>query len=251
MADLRKNTFKAGLRSGTLQRGLWCTIADSLVVEMCAAMGYDWMLLDTEHSAMDPLTVLPLLQAMAPYPVSPIVRPGSLNAPEIKKLLDLGAQNILVPMVNSAEEAAAAVAAVEYPPAGIRGVSGLTRATAFAEIPGYHKAARDEIALLVQVETLQAVDQIEAIAAVPGVDGIFVGPADLAAALGHAGEPSHPEVVEATLDAIRRIVAAGQPAGFLSADESFADRVEQAGATFVSRDIDLAALKRGLKARLG
>ncbi|MBF9042065.1 4-hydroxy-2-oxo-heptane-1,7-dioate aldolase [Rhodobacterales bacterium HKCCE4037] len=251
MAGLRKNAFKAGLKSGTLQRGLWCTIGDSLVVEMCAAMGYDWMLLDTEHSAMDPITVLPLLQAMAAYPVSPIVRPGSLNAPEIKKLLDLGAQTILVPMVNSAEEAAAAVAAVEYPPAGIRGVSGLTRATAFAEIPGYHKAARDEIALLVQVETLQAVDQIEAIAAVPGVDGIFVGPADLAAALGHAGEPSHPEVVEAALDAIRRIVAAGQPAGFLSADESFADRVEQAGATFVSRDIDLAALKRGLKARLG
>ncbi|MCB1336153.1 MAG: 4-hydroxy-2-oxo-heptane-1,7-dioate aldolase [Maritimibacter sp.] len=251
MAGLRKNAFKAGLRDGRLQRGLWCTINDSLVAEMCAGLGYDWMLFDTEHSALDPLSVLPLLQAVAPYPVSPIVRPGSLNAPEIKKLLDLGAQTLLIPMVQNAGEAAAAVAAVEYPPAGIRGVSGLTRATAFAEIPGYHKAARDEIALLVQVESMEAVEQIEAIAAVPGVDGIFVGPADLAAALGYAGEPSHPAVVEATLSAVRRIVAAGKPAGFLSADESFVDKVTEAGATFVSRDIDLAAMKRGLKSRLG
>lgn len=251
MAQLRKNAFKAGLRAGRLQRGLWCTINDGLVAEMCAGLGYDWMLFDTEHSPLDAISVLPLLQAVAAYPVSPLVRPGSLNPPEIKKLLDLGAQNILVPMIQDADEAAAAVAAVEYPPAGIRGVSGLTRATAFAAIPGYHKAAREEIALLVQVETLGALEQIEAIAAVPGVDGIFVGPADLAAALGHAGEPSHPEVVEAALDAVKRIVAAGKPAGFLSLDESVVDRVTEAGATFVSRDIDMAALKRGLTSRLG
>lgn len=250
MAGLRKNAFKAGLKAGQLQRGLWCTINDTLVAEMCAGLGFDWMLFDTEHSALDPITVLPLLQAVAAYPVTPIVRPGSLNAPEIKKLLDLGAQTILVPMINNAEEAAAAVAAVEYPPAGIRGVSGLTRATAFGDIAGYHKAAREEIALLVQVETLEAVDQIEAIAAVPGVDGIFVGPADLAAALGHAGEPSHPDVKQAALDAIKRIVATGKPAGFLSADEAFAQSVANEGALFVSRDIDMAALKRGLKFRV-
>lgn len=251
MAGLKENAFKAGLREGRLQRGLWSTVNDTLVAEMCAGLGFDWMLFDTEHSAIDALTVLPLLQAVAPYPVSPIVRPGSLNPAEIKKLLDLGAQNILVPMVQNAEEAALAVAAVEYPPAGIRGVSGLTRATAFAEIAGYHKAARAQIAVLVQVESLEALREIEAIAAVPGIDGVFVGPADLAAALGHAGEPSHPEVVEASLDAVRRIVAAGKPAGFLSLDEAFADRVTEAGATFVSRDIDLAAMKRGLKQRLG
>lgn len=250
MAALRKNAFKAGLKEGRLQRGLWCTINDTLVAEMCAGLGYDWMLFDTEHSALDPISVLPLLQTVANYPVSPIVRPGSLNAAEIKKLLDLGAQNILVPMIQNADEAALAVAAVEYPPTGIRGVSGLTRATAFGDIAGYHKAARDEIALLVQVETLEAVDQIEAIAAVPGVDGIFVGPADLAAALGHVGAPSHPDVIEAVVSAIRRIVATGKAAGFLSADESFADLVTGEGATFVSRDIDLAAMKRGLKARL-
>ncbi|MBO6776757.1 MAG: 4-hydroxy-2-oxo-heptane-1,7-dioate aldolase [Marinibacterium sp.] len=249
MADLRKNRFKALLQKGQVQRGLWCTINDSQVAEMCARLGFDWLLLDTEHSALDPLAVLPLLQAVAPYDACPIVRPGCLNVAEIKKLLDLGAQNILVPMVNSAEEAALAVASVEYPPAGIRGVSGMTRATGFGDIAGYHKDARDEIAVLVQVETLQAVNEIEAIAAVPGVDGIFVGPTDLAAALGYAGESSHPAVKNAVISAIGRIVAAGQPAGFLSVDESFADAAVEAGATFVSRDVDMSALKRGLMSR--
>lgn len=215
---------------------------------MLAASGFDWMLFDTEHSPMDALSVLPLLQAAAPYPVSPIVRPGSLNAAEIKKMLDLGAQNILVPMVNTAEETAYAVACVEYPPAGIRGVSGLTRATGFATIPAYHKKAREEIAVLVQVETPEAVANIEAMAAVPGVDGIFVGSADLAAGIGHAGEPSHPEVQAFVLDAIRRIRAAGKPPGFLSTDLDFIDKVIEAGVVFVANDIDLAALKRGLRA---
>lgn len=250
MIGLRTNRFKAALQEGRLQNGLWCTINDSLVAEMCAQLGFDWMLFDTEHSALDPLSVLPLLQAVAPYPTTPIVRPGSLNAPEIKKLLDLGAQTILVPMIQSAEEAAEALAAVDYPPTGIRGVSGMTRATGFGDIAGYHKAARQEIAVLVQVETLQAVEDVEKIAALPGIDGIFVGPADLAAALGHVGEPGHPEVRQAVVDTVRRIVASGKPAGFLSADEGYADLVTQAGATFVARDIDMTALKRSLKSRL-
>ncbi|WP_407495889.1 HpcH/HpaI aldolase family protein [Pseudooceanicola sp. MF1-13] len=250
MTDLKPNLFKRGLSGDRVLHGLWATINDTLVAEMSASLGYDWMLFDTEHSALDALAVLPLLQAVAPYPVSPIVRPGSNNASEIKKLLDLGAQSILVPMVNSAEDARAAVAAVTYPPMGIRGVSGMTRATGFASIKGYHKAARDEIALIVQVETLEAVDAIEEICAVPGVDALFVGPADLAAALGHVGEASHPEVIDATLSAIKRIIAAGKPAGFLSADPAFADQVENAGATFVARDVDMVALKRGLTERL-
>ena len=250
MAQLPQNTFKAAIKAGLLQRGLWSTINDTLVAELCAAQGFDWMLFDTEHSALDPITVLPLLQAVAPYPVTPIVRPGSLNAAEIKKLLDLGAQTILVPMVNTPEQAAEAVRAVTYPPAGIRGVSGLTRATNFAAVAGYHKTAREQICLLIQVETLDAVDNIEAMAAVDGVDGIFVGPADLAAAMGHAGEPNHPEVKQACRDAIKRIVAAGQPAGILTLDEEFAAEAIELGATFVSKDVDMAALKRGLLGRL-
>jgi 4-hydroxy-2-oxoheptanedioate aldolase len=126
----------------------------------------------------------------------------------------------------------------------------MTRATGFGDIAGYHKAARQEIAVLVQVETLEAVDDVERIATLPGIDGIFVGPADLAAALGHAGEPGHPDVKKAVVDTVRRIVAAGKPAGFLSADEAYADLVTQAGATFVARDIDMTAMKRALKSRL-
>lgn len=247
MSGLYKNHFKAAIKEGRLQRGLWCTINNSLVAEMCAGLGFDWMLFDTEHSALDPITVLPLLQAVAPYPVSPIVRPGSLNPTEIKKLLDLGAQNILVPMLNTAEDARLAVASVEYPPSGIRGVSGMTRATKFGDIAGYHRIAREEIAILVQVETLEAVENLEAIAAVDGIDGIFVGPADLAAALGYPGEPSRPEVRTVVLGTIKRIVAAGVPAGFLSADRSYTDEVIEAGAVFVATDIDMVALKRGLK----
>lgn len=250
MASLRQNRFKRNLLAGEFQLGLWCTIADSLVAELCARLGFDWMMFDTEHSALDPLSLVPLLQAVAPYPVSPIVRPGSLNPPEIKKLLDLGAQNILVPMIQNEDEAAAAVASVEYPPAGIRGVSGLTRATGFGDINGYHAAARHEIALLVQVETVEALERIDAISAVPGVDGVFVGPADLAASMGYVGEPSHPEVRAVVLSAVRRIVSTGKAAGFLSADQAFAEEVRCAGATFISRDIDAAALKRGLQQRL-
>ena len=246
MTPLKPNAFKAALKLGRLQRGLWATSSDSLVAELCAAQGFDWMLFDTEHSALDPLTVLPLLQAVAPYPVSPIVRPGSLNAAEIKKLLDIGAQTILVPMVQNADEAAQAVAAVTYPPEGIRGVSGITRATRFGTIPGYHAKARDEICLIVQVETVAALDQIEAIAAVPGIDGIFVGPADLAASLGYPGLPNHDAVTKVVLEATRRITAAGKPAGILTLSPEVADRAIDAGAVFVARDLDIAALRKGL-----
>lgn len=250
MANLRKNTFKAAIHAGKMQRGLWCTINESLVAEMCAHLGFDWLLFDMEHSALDSLNVLPLLQVAAAYPTNSIVRPGSLDPVEIKKLLDMGAQNILVPMVNTAEEAALAVASVEYPPTGIRGMAGLTRATGFGDITDYHLTARSEIAILVQVETKQALDNLEAIAAVPGIDGIFLGPADLAAALGYAGDTSNPHVQDVAVDTIKRIVATGKAAGFLSLDMDFVDKVIAAGATFVANDVDLGALKRGLISRM-
>lgn len=250
MRIMPQNSLKAALKDGRFQRGLWCTINDSMVAEMCASLGFDWMLFDTEHSPIDPIAVVPLLQAAAPFQTSAVVRPGSLNPVEIKKLLDMGAQTLLVPMINNAEEARLAVSSVEYPPHGIRGVSGMNRAAGFGEIAGYHKNARDEIAILLQVETLEGVDNIEAIAAVRGVDGIFVGPADLAAAMGYPGEPNHPEVRKAVVAAIKRIVATGVPAGFLSPDPSYVQEVIDAGALFVAVDMDIAALKRALKERL-
>ncbi|WP_253949403.1 HpcH/HpaI aldolase/citrate lyase family protein [Mangrovicoccus sp. HB161399] len=246
-----KNGFKAALAEFRRQDGLWCTLADPLAVEMMAGMGFDWMLFDTEHSPVDAVSVLPLLQAAACAPVHPIVRPTHLNAPEIKKLLDLGAQTLLVPMVDTAEQAAHAVACMTYPPKGIRGVSGMTRATGFGAEKGYHARASEELCLLVQVESVAALREIEAIAAVPGVDGIFVGPADLAASMGHPGNPGHSDVKDAVVDAIRRIRAAGKPPGVLAVDPDLHARAVAAGAVFVSGDIDLTALKKGLLAGPG
>lgn len=247
--NLPPNPFKQALNEGRQQLGLWCSIPDTGVVEMLAGCGYDWILLDTEHSAMDAVTVLPLLQAMAPYPVHPIVRPSSLNVAEIKKLLDNGAQSLLVPYVQTVEEARLAASAVDYPPGGIRGVAGLTRASRYGTVGGYHRNARDGICLLVQIETAQALDALEDIAAVPGIDGIFIGPADLAASLGYPGEPSHPEVRARVLDGIRRIRAAGLPAGILTLDQDVLTECLEAGTLFTAVDVDAGILRRGAAAR--
>ncbi|WP_420327047.1 HpcH/HpaI aldolase family protein [Mameliella sp.] len=244
--ELKKNTFKAGLQEGRLQHGIWCCMTDPLAAEMMAACGYDWMLFDCEHSPMDPIRVLPMLQAVAPYPVSALARPASLNAPEMKRLLDIGAQTLIIPYVQNAEEAAEAAAAVAYPPAGIRGVAGMTRASNFGRIADYHATARDELCLIVQVETVEAMAQIEAIAAVPGIDGIFVGPADLAASMGFPGKPAHPEVQAAVIDGIKRIRAAGKPAGTLIIDPAFGQKAIDAGVAFIAQDLDLVALRKGL-----
>ncbi|KUF10580.1 HpcH/HpaI aldolase family protein [Pseudoponticoccus marisrubri] len=246
MADLKPNSFKAALRRMEVQHGIWCALRDPLAAEMLATCGYDWMLFDCEHAPNDVASVLSLLQAVAPHPVSPLVRPSHLNAAEIKRLLDIGAQTLLIPYVQTAEEAAEAVAAVTYPPAGIRGVAGLTRATGYGQVAGYHATARDEICLLVQVETEAALARIDAIAAVPGIDGIFVGPADLAASMGLPGQPGAPEVKSAVLSAIKRIRGAGQPPGVLTLDPVFARECIDAGAVFVSCDLDMAAMRKGL-----
>ncbi|MCI4661646.1 MAG: aldolase/citrate lyase family protein [Neomegalonema sp.] len=243
--DLIKNSFKAGLREMRLQHGLWCSIRDAAVAEMLAGCGFDWLMFDTEHAPLDPPSVMPLLQAVAPYPGAAIVRPGSLNPVEIKKLLDIGAQTILVPYVEDAEQAALAVASVEYPPTGIRGVAGITRASRFGAIADYPRKAREQIALLIQVETVGALEHLDSILKVPGIDGVFIGPADLAASLGHPGEPSHPQVKQVVLDTIRRVRGAGLPPGILTLDRSFAAQVIDAGAVFVAQDIDLAILRRG------
>jgi 4-hydroxy-2-oxoheptanedioate aldolase len=243
--DLPINPFKAALRAGRQQTGIWCTIADTTVAEMLAGCGYDWMLFDAEHSALDALTVLPLLQAVAPYPTHAVVRPRCLDEAEIKRLLDFGAQSLLIPMINTAEEARRAAAAVAYAPDGMRGVAGMTRASGFGTISDYPRRARAEICLLVQVETRQALDNLDAILAVGGVDGVFIGPADLAASLGHPGEPNHPTVRAACVDAIRRIRAAGKPAGFLTLDPPVLTEMIAAGSLFTAVDVDIAILRRG------
>ena len=183
--DLPVNRFKQALRAGRQQIGIWNALPDRSVVELLAGSGFDWMMLDTEHSAADPITMLGLLQAVAPYPVAPVVRPASNDTVLIKRFLDVGAQTLLVPYVQTAAEAQAAVAAVRYPPRGVRGISSISRATRFGRVAGYAARATARMCLLVQVETVETIERIEEIAAVDGVDGLFVGPGDLAATLGY------------------------------------------------------------------
>ena len=246
--DLPTNRFKAALRAGQQQIGIWCSIPGSGHAESLAGCGFDWMLIDTEHTALDHTMLLAMLQAAAPYPTQVAVRPGWNDPVEIKRVLDLGAQTILVPYVQSADEARRAVQAVMYPPQGMRGVSGITRATRYGLIPDYTARANTEICLLVQVETARALSRIEAIAAVDGVEGIFIGPADLAASMGYPGQLAHPEVKAAILDAIARIRAAGKPAGILSVDQAFLAEAVAAGSLFTAVDLDSAILLRGARA---
>ena len=242
---LPENRFKRAIAERRQQIGLWCSLPGSYIAEAVAGSGFDWLLFDTEHSPGDVLSVLPQLQAVAPYNVSPIIRPASNDTVLIKRFLDIGAQTLLIPYVQNREEAESAVAAMRYPPDGVRGVSGLTRATRFGRVDGYAKRAQEELCLLVQVETGEALESLEKIATVDGVDGVFIGPADLAASLGFAGEPDHPVVVAAVEDAIKRIERAGKPSGILTPNTSFAHRCISLGTTFTAVGIDAGILARG------
>lgn len=247
--DLPKNAFKAALKQSRVQIGMWSSFADPSVAELLAGCGYDWMMFDTEHSPFGAPEVIGLLRTVAPYPVTAVVRPGWNNPVEIKKLLDAGAQTLLIPYIQDAEEARAAVSAVTYPPKGTRGVAGITRATRYGTIANYAGRANDEICLLLQVETREALDNLDEIASVEGVDGIFFGPADLAASLGHPGKPSHPEVKEAILGGIRRLAAQDMPSGILSLDQPFLQEAKAAGAIFIAVDVDSGLLRRAAVAR--
>jgi 4-hydroxy-2-oxoheptanedioate aldolase len=238
--EIKQNTFKAALKSGErAQIGLWLGLADPVCAEICAGAGFDWLLIDGEHAPNDVRSILPQLQALASYPVHPIVRPVSGDVQLIKQLLDIGAQTLLVPMVESAEQAKLLVSAMRYPPSGIRGVGAtLARAAQWSRVTNYVHEANDQMCLLVQVETRAGLENLDAIAKVEGVDGVFIGPSDLSAALGHLGKPSHPDVQQAIEDAIRRIRASGRAAGILTIDEAQARRYIELGCTFVAVGLD-------------
>ena len=242
--DLPTNHFKRAIRAGKQQIGLWVSLADPYCAEVVAGSGFDWLLIDAEHSPNDPLTVLAQLQAAAPYPVTPIVRPAWNDKVLIKRYLDVGAQSLLVPYVQTEEEAAVAVAAIRYPPRGVRGVASVTRAARFGRVADYAKRADDELCLLVQIETREGLDNLEKIARMDGIDGVFIGPADLAAGLGHLADIGHAEVQSAIKDAIARIKACGKPAGILTPDEASARRYIEWGTTFTAVGLDLAILAR-------
>ncbi|MBC3966409.1 4-hydroxy-2-oxoheptanedioate aldolase [Pseudomonas simiae] len=246
------NRFKQRLRNGEVQIGLWLGLADAYCAELAANAGFDWLLIDGEHAPNHLQGMLAQLQAVAPYPSQALIRPVIGDSALIKQLLDIGAQTLLVPMIESAAQALELVRAMRYPPQGIRGVgSALARASRWNSIQGYLDQADDQMCLLVQIENLEGLANLDEIAAVEGVDGVFIGPADLSASMGHRGNPGHPEVQAAIEDAIGRIVQSGKAAGILSADENLARRYIELGATFVAVGVDTTVLMRGLQALAG
>jgi 4-hydroxy-2-oxoheptanedioate aldolase len=243
--ELPQNPFKRALRAGKAQIGLWSSLSSNYSVEVIAGAGFDWLLLDTEHSPNDLESLLTQLQAAAPYATHPVVRVPWNDMVAIKRVLDIGAQSLLVPYVSTPEEAAAAVSYIHYPPAGVRGVAGTTRASRFGRVKDYARRAHEEICLLVQLETQRALDNLEAICAVEGIDGVFIGPADLHASLGHTGEIANPEVKPLIDEAIRRIRKCGRAPGILTPSEADARHWLGCGALFVAVGADVGILARG------
>lgn len=253
MRQTPTNTFKRALQGKTAQIGLWLGLADAYAAELCATAGFDWLLIDGEHGPNDLRSMLSALQAVAAYPGHPVVRIPHGDTALIKQVLEIGATTLLVPMVESAHQARELVRAMRYPPEGIRGVgSGLARSSRWNGWGDYHQMANECVSLLVQVESVAALGQLDAIAAVDGVDGVFIGPSDLSASMGHRGQPAHPAVRAAVEDAIQRILAAGRAPGVLATDEAIARRYLEVGARFVAVGVDatlLASASRSLAAR--
>jgi 4-hydroxy-2-oxoheptanedioate aldolase len=242
------NPFKRALLQKQLQIGLWLGLASAYTTEICAGAGFDWVLIDGEHSPNDINSILAQLQVVAGYPNTHAVARvpvghGHVGVTLIKQYLDLGVQSLLVPMVDTAEQARAVVEATRYPPQGIRGMGG-ARASRWGRITQYGREANDQICVLVQVETQTALDNIEAIAAVEGVDGIFIGPADLSASLGYIGQQNHPVVRAAIEDAIQRILKAGKAPGFLTPDETLSRHYIEQGGVFMAVGLDGNLLAR-------
>jgi len=242
------NAFKAALREGRPQIGLWLSLGDAVAAELCAGAGFDWLLIDGEHGPNDIRTILAQLQAVAASPSHPIVRVPIGDTRMVKQMLDIGAQTLLVPMIESEAEAVAMARAMRYPPEGVRGVgAALARASAFGARGDYLASANDEVCLLLQVESVTALKSLEAIAGTEGVDGVFIGPADLAASMGFRGRPDAPEVRAAMTDAIARIRATGKAAGILSSNEALARHWLDLGATFVAVGSDVGLLGGGTR----
>ncbi|HEV7578680.1 MAG TPA: 4-hydroxy-2-oxoheptanedioate aldolase [Caldimonas sp.] len=242
------NSFKAALKRREAQIGLWVGLADPYVAELLATTGFDWLLIDGEHAPNDVRSALAQLQALAAYPVSPVVRPVDGDTALIKQYLDVGALTLLVPMVETAAQAAQIVAATRYAPRGVRGLgSALARASRWSGVDGYVEHADEEICVLVQVESTTGLANVDAIAAVEGVDGVFFGPADLSASMGHLGRPQHPEVRKALDDGIAAVVAAGKAPGILATDPALARGYLAVGALFVAVGLDTAVLGRAAR----
>ena len=242
------NSFRQRLLARETLIGCWCSLANPITTEVLGVAGFDWLLLDGEHSPNDVTTFIPQLMALKDSASAPVARPASNNAIEIKRLLDAGFSNFLVPMVESADEARRVVEATRYPPQGIRGVSTSHRGNRFGTVADYFRLVNEQICVLVQIESRKGLEAAAEIAGVEGVDGVFVGPADLSAAIGHLGEPNHPESQAAIAAVFKAVDKVGKATGILAGVEADARRYLEMGARFVAVGSDLAVFRAGTQA---
>ncbi len=237
--DFPENLFKQRLLAGELQYGLWLGLSEIFSAEICAGAGFDWLLIDAEHGPNDLRTIFAQLQAIAPYGSQPVVRPPQGDHVLIKQLLETGVQTLLIPMVESAAQAAHLVEAMRYPPQGIRGVgSSIARASRWGRIGDYAEKANGQMCLLVQVETRAGLEQLDGILAVEGVDGVFFGAADLAASFGLLGQPNHPDIVAMIERGLARVAGCGKAGGVLCGERDLVNRYREAGARFIAVGVD-------------
>ncbi len=244
------NPFTQAIKKGEKQIGLWVGYGSNFAAEIIAGAGYDWVVIDMEHSPNDYNSVMSQLQAFSDYPTTAIVRPDWNDTVKVKRLLDIGSNGLLFPMVQNVEEAEKAVAATRYPPRGVRGVSGSTRAAKFGRITDYFQRIEEETTIILQLETIEALNNAEEIAAVDGVHGVFFGPSDIAADLGKIGKPMDQEVWDHILPVAEKLIDKGIPVGTLVLDPAFSAKLLNDGFTFVACGMDTALLARSSEALL-
>lgn len=242
--NMPPNPFKKALREGKAQIGLWSSLCSNISAEVISRSGFDWILIDSEHAPNELSGVFSQLQAMTGGTAAPVVRPAWNDVVIIKRLLDIGAHNLLIPYVQTVEEAKAAVAATRYPPEGVRGVAVLHRSNQYGRVADYYRRIHDELCVIVQIETRLALQNLDAIAAVDGIDGLFIGPSDLAAALGHLGENRHPKVRATIENAFKRIRSAGKAPGILAPVEEDARHWLSLGCQILAVGADLGLLAK-------
>lgn len=239
------DSFKQVLASGRSIFGVFVSLADNISAEIAANSDLDWIIVDTEHAPNDLRSTLSQLQATQAYDTHVVVRPYEGDKALLKRMLDIGATNLMIPMVDNAEEASEVVTYCRYPPLGVRGVAS-SRAARWGTTENYFADADDQVCLIAQIESVEGLANIDSIAAVDGIDALFVGPSDTAAALGHLGNPGHPEVQEAVMGALRAIQRSGKPAGVYGATPEAAQRYREAGASFVIVGVDTMVLAKSL-----
>lgn len=253
MSDNLTNKFKTRLQAGDKMLGLWFGLANNMAAEICAQSGFDWLMIDAEHSPLSDKDVLSCLQAVAPYEINPIVRPVSGDKNVLKRLCDVGVQTFLVPMIDNADEAKAVVSTVRYPaPKGFKGGTrglgtSMARAARWNMTPDYLTRANEQMCVVLQIETKAGLKNLNEIAAVEGVDAVFIGPSDLGAALGYPGQASHPEVVKTVCQALKDICACGKPAGVLAVTSELVEVYTEAGASFIGVGSDCGVLAKGVQ----